>query len=128
MSKIKNAAFASFGERLKQLRKDKGFTQQELADEVGVSRRVIIYYERESQHPPSSILPGLAKALTVSIDELLDLKATKKGKAKSAELSPRLARRLHQIEQLNVKDKRQLLQIIDTFVENEKLKKSTKQG
>lgn len=39
-----------------------------------------------------------------------------------AALSPRLERRLKQIEQLNPKSKQQLLNIIDTFIENEALK------
>jgi hypothetical protein len=39
-----------------------------------------------------------------------------------ATASPRLERRLKQIEQLNPKSKQQLLNIIDTFIENEALK------
>ena len=35
----------SFGARLAALRKAAGFTQQELANEVGTSRRMIAYYE-----------------------------------------------------------------------------------
>lgn len=124
MSKIKNEQFTSFGERLRQLRLEKGFTQEELASEVNVSRRVIIYYERESNNPPTNLLPDLAKALAVTVDELLGLKAAKKKKVTQAPASPRLARRLQQIEKLDSKNKRQLLQIIDTFIEREKLKKA----
>lgn len=36
---------AGFGARLAELRKAAGFTQQQLADEVGVSRRMVAYYE-----------------------------------------------------------------------------------
>ena len=102
MSKIKNEQLAGFGERLRQLRLEKGFTQQELANEVNVSRRVIIYYERETDHPPSHLLPDFAKALSVSIDELMGLKAPKKKKTKPSTESPRLARRLKQIEKLSI--------------------------
>jgi hypothetical protein len=42
--------------------------------------------------------------------------------AKAASLSPRLERRLKQIEQLSPKSKQQLLNIIDTFIEAEALK------
>lgn len=111
---------------MRQLRLEKGFTQKELASEINVSQRVIVYYERESNHPPSDLLPSIASALGVSIDELLGIKATKK-KRPNTEVSPRLARRLQQIESLDSKNKRQLLQIIDTFIEREKLqKKATK--
>ena len=125
MAKIKNEQLSNFGERLRQLRLEKGFTQQELADEINVSRRVVIYYERETNHPPSNLLPSIAYALGVSLDELLGMKATKKKKLK-ASVSPRLARRLQQIETLDSKNKRQLLQIIDTFIEREKLQKAVK--
>jgi transcriptional regulator with XRE-family HTH domain len=125
MSKIKNVQLGNFGTRLRQLRLEKGFTQKELANEINVSQRVIVYYERESNHPPSDLLPGIASALGVSIDELLGLKAAKKKKIDSS-VSPRLARRLQQIESLDSKNKRQLLQIIDTFIEREKLQKAAK--
>lgn len=125
MSKIKNEHLQNFGKRLREFRLEKGFTQQELANEINVSRRVVIYYERESNHPPSDLLPGIASALGISIDELLGIKATKKKKM-NASVSPRLARRLQQIESLDSKNKRQLLQIIDTFIEREKLQKAAK--
>ena len=89
--------------------------------------RVIVYYERETNHPPSDLLPAIARALGISVDELLGLNAAKKKKATQGSLSPRLERRLQQIESLNTKNKRQLLQIIDTFIEREKLQKAAKE-
>lgn len=67
----------SFGRRLAELRKAAGFTQKQLADEFGVSRRQIAYYETETGHPPASFLIDLARALNVSTDELLGLKAAR---------------------------------------------------
>lgn len=120
----KNKELPPFGEQLRKLRMQKGFTQQELADEINTSRRVIIYYERETNHPPSNLLPDMAKALNVSIDELLGIKPTKKKAPPNIVASPRLSRRIQQIEKLDNKNKRQLLQIIDTFIEREKLQKA----
>ena len=110
-----------FGPRLAALRKAAGFTQHQLADELGISRRRIAYYESESDHPPANLLADLARALNVSTDQLLSDAPPAKRPAKAA-LSPRLERRLKQIEQLNPKSKQQLLNIIDTFIENEALK------
>jgi DNA modification methylase len=53
------------------LRKTVGFTQEELAARIGVSRRVIAYYEGETRHPPTHILPRLAQVLSVSAEVLL---------------------------------------------------------
>jgi transcriptional regulator with XRE-family HTH domain len=55
------------------MRKAAGYTQAELAAEVGISRHNITYYETKTQHPLSSILPELALALGVSIDERIPL-------------------------------------------------------
>ena len=63
-----------FGLRLAQLRKDAGYNQQQLADEIGATRRQIAYYEAESEHPPAGLLINLARALAASVDELLGLR------------------------------------------------------
>lgn len=56
MPKTAKEETMTFGQRLAQLRKARGFTQQELADETGLSRRMLAYYERQSQHPPTTHL------------------------------------------------------------------------
>ena len=53
------------------LRGERGLSQEELAQAVGVSRRVIAYYEAESTQPPGALLADLARTLKVSADELL---------------------------------------------------------
>ena len=121
MAKHVNEAMTSFGLLLAQLRKSAGFTQQELADEIGVSRRVIAYYEAESQHPPANLLIDLSKTLGVTCDELLGLKPV----AESPKGTTRLERRLKLIEKLQPKAKRQLTQLIDTFIEAEQLKQQS---
>jgi transcriptional regulator with XRE-family HTH domain len=106
---------SGFAARLAAMRKAAGFTQQQLAAELGISRRRIAYYEAESDHPPASLLPRLAQVLNTTVDELLGGLAPKR-KARPAALSPRLERRLRQIETLSPRPKQQLLSIIDTFI------------
>lgn len=120
MTKHASAALPHFGERLAQLRKGAGYTQLELATEIGVSRRMIAYYEAESQYPPAALLPELARALGVTVDALLGVESTKKSSRPS---STRLERRFQQIENLGPREKRQILQLLDTFLENQRLKK-----
>ena len=121
MVKQVNDKLTDFGKRLAQFRKEAGFTQQELADEIGVSRRVIGYYESESQHPPANLLVDLTFGLNVSADELLGLKAAKKIKMPDS----RLLRRMQQIEKMNAASKRQIMQVLDTYIENEQLKQKS---
>lgn len=117
MSKKINAGLSSFGKRLAQLRKAAGYTQQQLADEINATRRMIAYYESESQHPPANMLVDLSKALNISADALLGIVPVE-----STPVSSRLERRIRQIEKLGPKPRQQITQLIDTFVEAEQLK------
>jgi transcriptional regulator with XRE-family HTH domain len=115
MPKYTSSEGGGFAARLARLRKAAGFTQAQLADEIGISRRRIAYYEAESDHPPAGLLPKLAHALNTPVEELLGSEPAKR-KVRLASLSPRLERRLRQIEGLSPKPKQQLLSIIDTFI------------
>src|SRR3990172_3130834 len=66
-----------FRNRLTALRKEQGLTQTQLGEKVGVSCRVIAYYEGETVYPPAHLIEPLAKALNISTDELLGVKAIK---------------------------------------------------
>ena len=60
----------------------------------------------------------MAAALAVSADELLGIKLLKKGRKPDTQLH----RRLQRIEKLDPKAKRQITQLLDTFIEREELK------
>ncbi|WP_312049182.1 LexA family protein [Acinetobacter courvalinii] len=62
----------TLGIRLKQLRKERKFTQQQLADKVGVSKTSIIYWEKDENIPKHDSLVALANTLGCSIQYLLD--------------------------------------------------------
>lgn len=62
---------ASFGERLKSLRESKGFTQDELAEKVGVTKQAISQYERGVRRPDFDTLSALCDLFNVSSDFLL---------------------------------------------------------
>jgi transcriptional regulator with XRE-family HTH domain len=121
VARPRNGEQPSFGARLAELRKAAGFTQQELAQELGVSRRMIAYYEGETEHPPAALLPGLATALGVTTDELLGATPLRRRPAKA---DSRLQRRMQQIEKMPPKEKRQVLQILDALIEREQLRAS----
>ena len=63
----------SFGERLRKLRITAGLSQRALADELGVTRRSIIYYENGSRYPKSrDIIVKASTLFKVSVDYLVD--------------------------------------------------------
>ena len=59
--------------KLKELRKENGKTQEEIAKKISVSRQVYANYENEINEPPLNSLINLAKLFNVSTDYLLGL-------------------------------------------------------
>lgn len=123
MSKRKTAVMQSFGERLAQLRKTAGYTQMEFAAEVGVTQRMVAYYEAPDAQPPAHLLPQMAQVLGVSVDVLLGLGELRSPKRIATN---RLERRLLEIDKFDPKAKRQITQLLDSFIEAEKLKQQMK--
>jgi transcriptional regulator with XRE-family HTH domain len=111
---VKERTLDGFGARLTALRQAKGMTQVELGDAVGVSNRVIAYYEADGAQPPGAMLVDLARALKTSTDELLGLRPlTEKTSPKTA----RLLKRLQRIEELPPADQRAVLKLVDAMLD-----------
>jgi transcriptional regulator with XRE-family HTH domain len=107
----------NFGKRLAKLRKSSGLTQQQLGDQIGVSKRVIAYYEGETKYPPAHLTIPLAKALNITADELLGVKNVKNA------LDPKLAalwRRLKVLESFSEKDRKAVIQFVEVIAERNK--------
>ena len=71
-----------FAQRLKTLRKERGITQQQLADGVGISKGGLSYYENAGRTPDISILERFADYFKVSADYLLGRTNAQTQKAK----------------------------------------------
>jgi len=69
------------GERIQDLRKQKGITQQKLAELVDVSKSMINRYENKGVQPPADILNKIASTLDTSIDFLINGNTDEKAKA-----------------------------------------------
>ncbi len=103
----------SFGSRLARVRKERGFTQVELATKVGMIQAVISDYERNKLRPYADVVARLASALGVSTDELLGVKVAKKNGAIG---NRRFLRRVQMMDQLPKRDQDALLRTIDAFL------------
>ena len=55
MPKRKTNVIESFGGRLAQLRKAAGYTQVEFAAEIGITQRMVAYYEAPGAQPPAHL-------------------------------------------------------------------------
>ncbi len=61
------------GERLSELRKDRGYTQQQLGDRLSVSKYTISSYENNKTSPDDHNLILMAELFDVSLDYLMGL-------------------------------------------------------
>ncbi|MBO4940262.1 MAG: helix-turn-helix transcriptional regulator [Clostridia bacterium] len=57
------------GEKIKELRIEKGLSQMQLAKIVGVSQKAIDYWERNVNEPKASYIMALVKTFELSYDE-----------------------------------------------------------
>jgi transcriptional regulator with XRE-family HTH domain len=61
----------SIGNRISQFRKEKGYTQEEMAEKLGVTPQAVSKWENDISYPDILLLPKIAEMLGVSVDELL---------------------------------------------------------
>lgn len=61
----------NFGEKIKQLREEKGMTQQSLAEKLYVTRQAVSRWECGARYPDLLTAKKIAQVLEVSVDELL---------------------------------------------------------
>ena len=85
--------------RLAKLRKEKGYSQEELAEKLGLSRQAVSKWERAESSPDTDNLICLARLYNVSLDELLktdddvetikyNVKEQQENKKKTIKVSP----------------------------------------
>lgn len=70
-----------FGTRLKELRKERGLTQEQLAERLLVAFQTVSKWENGVSNPDFSLIAPLAEALQVSTDELLGADCRKQKQA-----------------------------------------------
>ena len=104
----------TLGQRLTRLRKERGFTQVELAEKVGITQVLISAYETDRCAFSVEMAVRFALTLEISLDELLHPKAKKLASRKP---NRRVLRRLEQIERLPRRQQIALLTTIDAFLQ-----------
>lgn len=102
----------ALGSRLKQLRKQKRWTQKELAGKVDIRFQQLNKYESGLNIPPAEMLVKLADALGTSVDYLL----TGNPVEDSPLANSRLFQRFKMLEDMKPSDREAIITLIDAMI------------
>lgn len=105
--------FIALGERITQFRKARGITQVQLAETLGVSQQTIQAYEVGRRRIQVSNLPVVARALSVSLEDLFgesDSSPRKRGPA------PKWQKQIEAIAQLPRAKQQFVSQVLDSVL------------
>jgi transcriptional regulator with XRE-family HTH domain len=109
------------GHRITELRKQKGWSQTELANKIGVSYPQMSRYELKGVQPPADILKKLADALNTTVDFLINGATDEKAKANLKDSE--LLNQFKAVEAMTDKDKNVIKLLIDAFITKQQIKK-----
>lgn len=101
------------GKQIAHIRKERGLSQETLAEMIGISRKQVVDYETGRIHLNDEMVARFALTLGVSSDELLGLKPPKKN---LNEPTLRLTRRLRELSKLPEDKKRAVLKVLDDLI------------
>ena len=110
---------SSFGMKLKELRKEKGWSQDVLGEHVGIHGRHIGKYEIGKAMPNADTVIKIAKAFDVSIDYLLLDDDTVPHHEKIRDKS--LLKKFQAVEQMDGKDKAVVETLIEAFIKKQQI-------
>lgn len=106
----------SFSKRLAAIRKEKGFSQGELADKVGSTAITIGRYERDEVKPPLEVAAKMANVLGVSLDYLAGIS--------DLLIEQNTLDRILDIQKLNEGDRVLIFSTIDALLRDAKTRKA----
>lgn len=107
------------GDKILTLRKEKGWSQQQLAKKIGTSGPIIGRYERDEMVPSVEVALKLANAFNITLDYLVD------NTGKVTEIKDRaMLERLMEIEKLEHEDKKTIAHVIDSLLRDARAKKA----
>ena len=107
----------NIGSKIITLRKEKNWSQGDLAEQVNASREIIGKYERNENLPSVEMALKMAKAFGITVDFLL-------GEGEYASYDKDTVDRLKNIQKLDNQTRSILFNVIDTYIQNYRTKQA----
>lgn len=114
-----------FGGNLREVRRDRGLTQQQLADILGVQQRVVSRWETGAAAPHLNHMVLLAKALEVGLDRLA-FGADHDHPRWAFEIRNRRLKELcRQVDELDQADQDTICHVMDSLINTDRVGRAT---
>ncbi len=105
------------GDRIAQLRKQKGWSQTELAKKINASREAIGKYERNEAVPSVETAKKIADAFEVALDYMVD-------ESTNPTFDKKTVKRFQDIQSLAAEDKAHVFALLDAFLRDARTRKA----
>lgn len=107
----------NIGSKISLLRKQKNWSQGDLAQKIESSREIIGKYERNENLPSIEMVVKMAKAFDITVDFLI-------ADGEYAALDKETIERINNIQKMDDDTKNVLFNVIDTYIQNYKTKQA----
>ena len=117
-------ASMSLGEKIKQLRQEKGYSQTFLEKRSGVNSKLLSKYENGRIIPTADTLRKIAEGLDISADYLIFDNVPKDGRCQLDDLE--LFERFKEVERMDSENKKMIVDLIDAVIIKTKVQQAIK--
>lgn len=109
----------AIGDKIQVLRKEHGWSQQQLAKKIGTSGPIVGRYERGEMTPSVEVAKKLADTFDVTLDFLVD------DTGKTVEIKDKaMLQRIMEIQALDTEDQKTIVHVLDSLLRDAKTKKA----
>lgn len=114
VSATERAFYVDLGQRIAALRRERGLTQVQLAEVMGVAQQTLAHYEAGRLRLLAGALPTLADQLGVSVEDLIGA-STKRRNGKRGP-QPKIQQQLERIQALPAAEQRAISRVLDSVL------------
>lgn len=108
--------YIGLGQRIAALRRERGLTQVQLAEHLGVAQQTLAHYEAGRLRLLVGALPTLTEHLGVSVEELLATTPDKLKPPGKRGPAPKLQQQLERVQALPKAKQRMVSEVIDSLL------------
>jgi transcriptional regulator with XRE-family HTH domain len=103
------------GAHLSDLRRAAGISQIDLARAIGETQQNVAYWEQSEYPPRADVIPKIAKALGVRIEQIIDPETASTAPLRAGPVG-RVGKAFHEVSRLPRRQQDKIIEIVEAFV------------